>query len=61
MIKAHQLMLAILCKVTHDSRVNDTASRDYLVKTGYVSRKFGWNVVTPWGAQVAENLKLIKP
>lgn len=60
MIKKHQEQLVQLLTATTDARVKDTAARDYLVQCGYAQRKFGWNVVTPWGASVAANLGLTK-
>ena len=48
-----------LCRVTWDGNLISKTARDNLVKIGYATRGNGFNVITPLGIQVLNNLKLL--
>ena len=58
MTKSQQEQLKQLLTATWDGNLISKTDRDYLVTTGYAQRRNGWNIATPWGVEVAVNLKL---
>lgn len=58
MTKSQQEQLKQLLTATWDGNLISKTDRDYLVTTGYAQRRKGWNIATPWGVEVAANLKL---
>ncbi len=58
MNKTQQEQLRQLLTATHDGNLISKTDRDYLVTCGYAQRRNGWNIATPWGVEVAANLKL---